>query len=428
MTAVRSVLVIGGGTVGNACAILLRRAGIAVDLVEVDPEWSALGSGITLQGNALRVLDEVGVWPQVREAIVASPTPPGHPRLGGDAYPGVCGMHRPTLQKILTTEVRALGAHVRLGVTFTTIEERDDQVEVAFTDGTTGRYDLVIGADGIHSAVRSHLGIDVTPQPTGMAIWRVCTRRPAEVGHGAIALGVPGPDGPFHVTGINPTSATHLYAYVVEDARDRATIRALDPVVEMRRLTEPLAGHWPAIRADITDPAQVDYRLFEYLSVPWPWNRGRVLIVGDAAHACPPTLAQGAAQGLEDASVLAQLLTGRDEFDDELLDEFRDRRVARAAGVVDASVRMCDLMRQPGAGGKGAGQGPRWVAGLGHRGCWRLRRRPRLHRLAIVWWPSSLVLRGVGRSGPAPVHDHLLPHATAATTTTTCVPPRSPDL
>ncbi len=346
MSAVNNVLVIGGGTVGNSITILLRRAGVAVDLVEIDPEWSALGSGITLQGNALRVFDAMGVWPRVRDSIVAAPPHIDRVRLGGEGYPGVCGMHRPTLQKILTTEVRALGAHVRLGITFRSITERGDTVEVAFTDGSTGRYDQVIGADGIHSAVRAHLGIDAAPQPTGLAIWRACTRRPAEVEHGAISH-----DGPFYVIGVNPTSATHLYAYVVEDARDRAEIRALDPVAEILRLTEPLGGHWPAIRADITDASQVDYRLFEYLSVPWPWNRGRVMIVGDAAHACPPTLAQGAAQGLEDAYVLAQLLVDRERLDDELLEEFRARRVDRAASVVTASVEMCDLMRQPGAGG-----------------------------------------------------------------------------
>ncbi len=350
MSAVSSVLVIGGGTVGNALAILLRRAGIDVELVERDPEWSALGSGITLQGNALRVLDEVGVWPQVEAAIVAAPPHMDRVRLGGDAYPGVCGMHRPTLQKILTTEVRALGARVRLGTTFTAIEEHDGGVDVTFADGEAGRYDLVVGADGIHSTVRAHLGIDVAPQPTGMAIWRVCTRRPESVAHGLIGHG-----GPFYITGINPTSATHLYAYVVEDARDRATIRSLDPVTEMRRLTEPLPGPWAEIRADITDSSQVDYRLFEYLTVPWPWNRGRVMILGDAAHACPPTLAQGAAQGLEDASVLAQLLVGRAAFDDELLDEFRDRRVSRAAKVVESSVQMCTLLREPGAGPRAFG-------------------------------------------------------------------------
>jgi 2-polyprenyl-6-methoxyphenol hydroxylase-like FAD-dependent oxidoreductase len=350
MSAVRSVLVVGGGTVGNTLAILLRRAGIAVDLVEIDPAWSALGSGITLQGNALRVLDEAGVWPQVRDSIVAAPPHMDRVRLGGDAYPGVCGMHRPTLQRILTTEVLGLGTHVRLGTTFTTIDERDDQVEVTFTDGETRRYDLVIGADGIRSAVRAHLGIDVTPQATGMAIWRVCTRRPESVEHGVVGHG-----GQFYVTGINPTSATSLYAYVVEEARDRDTVRALDPVAEMRRLTAHLEGHWPAIRADITDPGQVDYRLFEYLSVPWPWNRGRVMIIGDAAHACPPTLAQGAAQGLEDASVLAQLLASRDEFGGRLLEEFRDRRAARAARVVSASVQMCDLLRRPGGAGQAFG-------------------------------------------------------------------------
>lgn len=360
MSAIRTVLVVGGGIVGNALAILLRHAGVEVDLVEIDPGWRALGSGITLQGNALRVLDEVGVWPQVRAAIVPAPPHIDRVRLGGDAYPGVCGMYRPTLQKILTTEVRATGTRVRLGATVTALEEHDDQVEVTFTDGETSKHDLVIGADGIRSAVRSLIDIDVTPQPTGMAIWRVYAKRPKEVEHGVVAHG-----GPFYVTGISPVSATHLYAYVVEDARDRATIRSLDPVAEVRRLTEPLTGPWPAIRSDLTEPGQIDYRLFEYLSVPWPWNRGRVMIIGDAAHACPPTLAQGAAQGLEDASVLARLLIGRDTFNDKLLNEFRDRRVARAASVVEASVEICDLVRQPGGAGTAFGVMTKVLTDLG---------------------------------------------------------------
>lgn len=67
MTSVRTVLVIGGGTAGNGLTVLLRKAGIDVDLVEAKTDWNVSGSGITLQGNALRVLREIGVWDQVRE-------------------------------------------------------------------------------------------------------------------------------------------------------------------------------------------------------------------------------------------------------------------------------------------------------------------------------------------------------------------------
>ena len=103
----RTVLVIGGGVSGNAVTVLLRRAGIAVELIEAKPDWNVLGSGITLQGNALRVLREVGVWDEVRESgyavdAVGMAAPDGTVfhlqqdfRTGGDDLPSIFGMQRP---------------------------------------------------------------------------------------------------------------------------------------------------------------------------------------------------------------------------------------------------------------------------------------------------------------------------------------------
>ena len=75
-------------------------------------------------------------------------------------------------------------------------------------------------------------------------------------------------------------------------------------------------------------------------SCPTPWNRGRVVIIGEAAHSCPPTIAQGAAQACEDALVLSELLLARDAVDQELWDEFHARRLPRATEVVEASVQL----------------------------------------------------------------------------------------
>jgi 2-polyprenyl-6-methoxyphenol hydroxylase-like FAD-dependent oxidoreductase len=341
MPGVRNVLIVGGGTVGNALAVLLRRASINVDLVEIDPGWSTLGSGITLQGNALRVLREVGVWDEVKANIVARPAHLDEFKTGGPDLPGSCGMYRPKLQEILIGAVGRSGTRVRLGITVDELVQRDGAVDVLFSDRARGRYDLVVGADGIHSKVRSMLGIKARPKSTGLAIWRVYARRPARLHHGIQHGGV------HYIAGYNPVSPTHLYAYIVEDVRDRAEIRRLDPVAEMRRLTEPLGDPWPAIREDIREPSQIDYRSFEYLNVAWPWHRGRVIIVGDAAHACPPTLAQGAAMGLEDASVLAELLIARDTLDEDLFSAFQARRSPRVSRVLEASVAICDAVKDP---------------------------------------------------------------------------------
>ncbi|MPY58241.1 FAD-dependent monooxygenase, partial [Streptomyces spongiae] len=281
MPSVRNVLIVGGGTAGNTLAILLRRSGVEVDLVEIDPEWGALGSGITLVGNALRVLREVGVWDRVEANIAAVPAHLDHFKFGGPDVPGVCGMYRPTLQAILKDAVRHSGARVRLGTTVEKLEETGDRVTVTLRDGTVRDYDLVVGADGIHSATRAMIGIPDLPRPTGLAIWRVYIRRPPGLEHGAIQHG-----GPHHyITGYNMVSATHMYAYIFEDARDRSAVRRLDPVAEFRRLAEPLDGVWPAIRESVTEPRQVDYRNLDYLLIDSPWNRGRTIVIGDAAHA-----------------------------------------------------------------------------------------------------------------------------------------------
>ncbi|MGW7272540.1 FAD-dependent oxidoreductase [Streptomyces sp. NPDC054864] len=348
MTQPRSVLVIGGGAAGNAVTILLRRAGVAVDLIEAKDDWNATaGSGITLQGNALRVLRELGVWDQVEASGfgfgsvgIVSPDgavlhAPDDLRTGGDDLPATVGIQRPHLQQILIGAVRSSGASVRLGTTADLVDQDADGVLVRLSDGSEKRYDLVIAADGLGSATRAAIGIAAVPEPTGMAIWRVAAPRPAGVTRADLAYG-----GPAYIAGYCPTSDTTLYAFVVEANRDRAAIPAESYADEMRRLASAYGGFWPEITEHITDPAQVNYTWFDRMLVEGSWHRGRVVLIGDAAHCCPPTLAQGAALSLEDAWVLAQLLTGSDVWDDALFQAYFERRVARVRPVVEASVQI----------------------------------------------------------------------------------------
>ncbi|MER6678712.1 FAD-dependent oxidoreductase [Streptomyces sp. NPDC000983] len=348
LSADRKVLVIGGGAAGNAVTILLRRAGISVDLVEARQDWNATaGSGITLQGNALRVLRELGVWEQVEASgygfgSVGITAPDGTVlhvqddlRTGGDDLPATVGMQRPRLQQILIEAVRASGATVRLGTTADILDQDDDGVSVRLSDGSEHRYDLVIAADGLGSATRAAIGIADKPEPTGMAIWRIEAPRPTGVTHTDLAYG-----GPAYIAGYCPTSDNTLYAYAVEANRDRASIPPASYADEMRRLTQHYGGFWPEITAHITDPAKVNYTWFDRLLVEGSWHRGRVVLVGDAAHCCPPTLAQGAALSMEDAWVLAQMLTASGTWDDALFQAYYERRIARVRPVVEASVQI----------------------------------------------------------------------------------------
>jgi 2-polyprenyl-6-methoxyphenol hydroxylase-like FAD-dependent oxidoreductase len=348
-----NVLIVGGGITGSALAILLARSGASVEVVELKPAWSTLGSGITLQGNALRVLRELGVWEQVAAKgypfdSVGIRTPDGsllfeHAdlRTGGPDLPATLGMYRPDLQAILVEAAGRAGARLTLGRTVTALRETPLGVEASFDDGSAGVFDLVVGADGIHSHIRALIGIDLAPRPVGMGIWRVHAKRPPAVERTDLVYG-----GPCYIAGYCPTSEDTLYAYLVEKARDKESIAPARKAEIMRGLAEPYGGAWEDIKQDITDPERVNYTWFESLLVERPWHRGRVVVIGDAAHACPPTLAQGAAMCLEDALVLAELLA-RGTVGEGLFDEFMDRRLPRVRTVVDNSLQLARWQLEP---------------------------------------------------------------------------------
>ena len=132
-----------------------------------------------------------------------------------------------------------------------------------------------------------------------------------------------------------------MYAYLIEDSHDRTAMSADESLSLVRELAGHYHGPWDDISERLVDASQINYTWFETHLVEGTWNRGRVVLIGDAAHSCPPTLAQGAAMALEDASVLAELVLSRAEIDDELFALFMDRRYERAKTVVDNSVQLC---------------------------------------------------------------------------------------
>jgi 2-polyprenyl-6-methoxyphenol hydroxylase-like FAD-dependent oxidoreductase len=349
MAAVDSVLVIGGGVAGAATAILLADAGVSVDLVEIKTDVTALGSGITLQGNALRVLRQLGVLDEclaqgypADQLVLRAPDPSAtvvarlaEHRSGGPDLPASMGMYRPDLARVLMGRAERAGVKTRFSTTVQEIEQDAAGVDVRFTDGSAARYDLVVGADGLRSWTRRLLDVPLETRSVGMGIWRVFAPRPAEVVSSEATYG-----GPCYIAGCTPTSESSLYAFLVEDAQDRTTITDEEKLAVVRELVGAYGGPWREILESITDPAAINYTWFEEHLLESPWHRGRVVLVGDAVHTCPPTLAQGAAQGLEDAAVLTELLLGADAVDDDLLTAFATRRLPRVREVVEASVQL----------------------------------------------------------------------------------------
>jgi 2-polyprenyl-6-methoxyphenol hydroxylase-like FAD-dependent oxidoreductase len=352
--AVSHVLVAGAGLAGAAVATHLAAGGVDVDLIEVAAAGgTALGSGITLQGNALRELRRLGVWDQVRSRGYSfgslglrAPDAAGtllvelpDVRSGGSDLPATVGMLRPALVRILQERAASAGAKIRFGTSYSGLDQDASRVFALFADGTAERYDLVIAADGIRSPTRRLLGIATGPRPTGMGIWRALGARPASVTRTDLIYG-----GPSYIAGYCPTGPDSLYAYVVEDARDRSSLTPEQRLATMLDLAAAYHGPWDEIRPGLTDPSAVNYTWFETHVLPVPWNRGRVVLIGDAAHSCPPTLAQGGAQALEDAAVLAELLLGQPTVDEDLWAAFHRRRFGRAKTIVDASNQLAQWL------------------------------------------------------------------------------------
>jgi 2-polyprenyl-6-methoxyphenol hydroxylase-like FAD-dependent oxidoreductase len=347
-TAVSKVLVIGGGISGMAAAIQLRKAGIDVDLVEIDPAWQPLGAGITVSGATLRALETLGVYPEVVEhgwSPAWTCTPSTAPRSPTAAAPGRLQRRRrwrimrPVLADILARATRAASVDVRLGCTFTTLEQDATGVTVGFTDGSRRRYDLVIGADGVHSKLRALLFPEVKPlEYIGQGVWRAVMPRPAEVVRPRMWFAQ-------HIKlGVNPVSKTHMYMFITEDRPTKGHIdESTWPQVFaglMRPFTDPLVQ--ALIPRALEPEAAIDYRPLANLLVPAPWNRGRVVMIGDTVAATTPHLASGAGIGIESGIVLAEELGRHGELQ-TALDGFHARRWERCRLVIHNSERLCRI-------------------------------------------------------------------------------------
>ncbi|MDE2302292.1 MAG: FAD-dependent oxidoreductase [Sphingomonadales bacterium] len=341
----RDILIIGGGIGGLTSAIALGKRGHRLTVIERDPDWSVYGVGIIQQSNVLRAAHQLGILDGYLAAGVGfdaveifAPNGakvarvPGHPVAPG--LPANLGIGRPALHRLLGNAAREAGADIRLGVTAARIEDRDDRVAVGFSDGSAAEFDLVVGADGVHSQTRGMvLPAAGTPQFTGQAVWRYNFPRPADLD----ALQVyNGPTG----VGLVPISDTLMYMYATspEPGNPRYDTAGL-----AARMRDRLANTAPAIQAlaaQITEDDGVVYRPLETLMVSGPWHSGRVVLLGDAVHATTPHLGQGAGMAIEDSIVLAEEIDAA-ASPQEAFTRFRDRRFERCRFIVEKSLAIC---------------------------------------------------------------------------------------
>lgn len=343
---IRNVLVVGGGIAGLTAAVALRRQGVAVDLVELNAQWRVEGFGLSQPNNALRALDRVGLAESCVKHGMAFPGWRIRDRDGRhlmDApsttaaapnYPPNNGIGRRKLHEILLEAASGAGADIRLGMTVEALENSGDKVDVLFGNGDRRSYDFIIGADGIYSSVRRLLyGNDYPVQFTGQAVGRYILPRPESVTWGELYFGADSK------VGLLPTSATIMHIFVLSyESRDLPTASERALGLMHLRLSS-YTGLVAQLRELITDPQGVVYKPIEQVLLPEPWGKGRIMLIGDAAHASAPHLAQGATMAIEDAVLLGELL-GRDAPLDALTAEFMARRFNRAKYIFEVSAQI----------------------------------------------------------------------------------------
>jgi 2-polyprenyl-6-methoxyphenol hydroxylase-like FAD-dependent oxidoreductase len=346
--AASNVLIVGGGIGGLSSAIALTARGIEVEIVEQNPKWDVYGVGIIQPGNAMRALHQLGLLDQALEAGFAMDgdrffladgtqlTDSEFPRVVGPEYPGINGITRPRLHEILTDAVKRSGAKVTLGHRLTSLREDAGGIDVELSDGHSGRYDLVIGADGIFSQVRG-LIFPEAPKPryTGQAVWRYNLPRPSEVDKLTMYAG------PESKAGMVPLAPDLMYLLYIEtpggDAPPQLDAETL--AQELRSRLDGFGGKIAEVRDGITESSKVVYRPIETVWVEPPWQRGRVALIGDAAHATSPHVGQGAAMALEDSVVLADELAKADDLQ-AAFDGFGARRYERVRTIVGISEQI----------------------------------------------------------------------------------------
>jgi salicylate hydroxylase len=343
MTRALRIAVIGGGIGGLTAARALLLRGFEVSVYEAAPELKEIGAGVALGANAMKALRSLGLEDAVRavgfesengllrnwrSGRIISKTP-RQARFGATG----CTAHRADLLDALASQVPS--EIVTLGARCSSVVTSETGAVARFTDGSEVEADVVIGADGIHSAVRASLFGPDAPRFTGKICWRCVVRVDAVPG------GLPttdsttwlGPHGAVVVYLVRRGELVNVVAHYdcLNDAWiEESWIRACDRSEVLENYRD-----WHESLLRLFSTSEKHYRWALYDRDPLPrWTVGRTTILGDAAHPMLPYLGQGACQAMEDGCVLAAALDSSRDDPSAALQLYERVRLPRASRVV----------------------------------------------------------------------------------------------
>jgi len=365
MPGLENVLIVGRGIAALSAAIALRRHDIPVDVIDSSQVRRTPAVGTLLPGNgigalaALGILDKCATLGFLSESICFQDTQgrcvdgPSATNVAPSPPPGALGISYQGLEDLLALTAVARGAAVHEGVTHSKIQFEDESTHVKFTNGQQRHYSLLLAADGLNSELRKRLfGHRPAPYGTGESLWECQVPRPAELIRPLLVAG--------HMGGmIGFVPLTHENANIILVVPD---LTGVEPTPEqftriLQGRLEECAGPVASLRAriDLRDqgasiarvnmrtrelrPAKIACQPIRSFFMASPWYRQGVLLIGEAAHAFPPHLAQSAAQALEDAVVLGELLRPGEPVS-PVLEEFMIRRYERCKLIYECSIQL----------------------------------------------------------------------------------------
>lgn len=320
------VLIIGGGIAGPALALALKQAGIASGVFEAYPYGEGIGGGFNIAPNGMNVLASLGVAQQLMARTTSTRRSIFKDERGrelaklpyGDAerfgQPALT-MSRATLFQCLAESMKAQGIQVEYTKRLTSIQEDPSGVTAHFEDGTFERGDILIGADGLRSVVRNAI-LPMGPRPEFTGMLGVCGFVP----RAAVSMtqqeveGITftfGPKGFFGHGGGDQGTILWWANMMSATPYSSEEITRIDQEAVRSELLARFGKYYSPIPELIAQtPKILRMNTFDIPSLP-TWHKGRVLLIGDAAHAVSPNSGQGASLALEDALYLAKLLSQR---------------------------------------------------------------------------------------------------------------------
>lgn len=352
-------IVIGGGIGGLSCAIALRKAGWEVTVFEQNEKLTENGAGIVLAANAMRALERLDTAGRIREAgapigvaelrtwkgtlLTRLPVEQQAIRYGTPSYL----IHRGILQSILHAHSLDLGVTIHLEKRFSELSESEDGVEARFTDGTSAKSELLVAADGYRSKVREQLFGRIPLRYSGYKAVRGIgrfedPRYPLADGGGFEALGRGTRFGFSHLGG-----GRIFWFAAINEAEGQGD--PLSPEERKSRALQKFQNWYSPVPAVIeATPALhiLTHSIYD-LEPLKQWSKGRVTLLGDAAHPMLPNLGQGGAQAMEDAVYLANLLRNRPSGEAlaAALKAFESTRIPRVRNIIRQSRLMGRLMQ-----------------------------------------------------------------------------------